>query len=100
MNDTHILRSKQVIPLPISSGSNNPTRALMNQANIQLSMMTSQATANTKYDPPVPQPISKPITKEQFTSMLTTNSHYSANSLSHIFLVSGIILIVYSFISK
>lgn len=91
-SDTSLLRSKQVTPLPIGSGGNNSTKNQMNQMNTQLHMMTAQATANTKYDPPVPQGITKQVTKETFCSGSNTFS-------STLFIVGGL-LIVYGIVSK
>jgi hypothetical protein len=90
--DTNLLRSKQVTPLPIGSGGNNSTKNQMNQMNTQLHMMTAQATANTKYDPPVPQPITKQVIKETFIS--------DSNTMSSTLLVIGGLLIVYGLVSK
>ena len=90
--DTSLLRSKQVTPLPIGSGGNNSAKNQMNQMNTQLHMMTAQATANTKYDPPVPQPITKQVTKETFIS--------DSNTMSSTLLVIGGLLIVYGLVSK
>ena len=90
--DTSLLRSKQVTPLPIGSGGNNSTKNQMNQMNTQLHMMTAQSTANTKYDPPVPQPITKQVIKESFIS--------DSNTMSSALLVVGGLLIVYGLVSK
>jgi hypothetical protein len=65
--NTHLIRPRQVSPLPIGSGGNNPVKQQMNQINTQLTMLNAQAAANTKYDPPVPKPITKAVTKENFT---------------------------------
>ena len=85
-----MLKSKQVTPLPIGSGGNNLIKQHMNQTNTQLAMMTAQAAANTKYDPPVPQPVTKQVIKEHFTS----------NNLPIVLSVIGSILIVYSIVAK
>ncbi len=90
--DTNLLRSKQVIPLPVGSGGNNSVKNQMNQMNTQLHMMAAQSTANTKYDPPVPQPITKQVIKEAFS--LNTNTCSST-----LFVIGGL-LIVYGFVSK
>ena len=86
----HLIRSKQVAPLPIGPGGNNQVKNQMNQTNTQLTMLHAQTTANTKYDPPVPKSISKPVIKETFTT------HRIPNTL---FVVGGL-LIVYSFVAK
>jgi hypothetical protein len=86
----NLLRSRQVTPLPVGPGGNNPTKTQMNQTNTQLTMLSAQATANTKYDPPVPQPITKQVTKEKFTS----------GPLPNMLLVIGGLLIVYGIVAK
>lgn len=90
--ETSLLRSKQVTPLPIGSGGNNSTKNQMNQMNTQLHMMTAQSTANTKYDPPVPQPITKQVIKETFCS--------GSNTLTSALFVVGGLLVVYGLVSK
>jgi hypothetical protein len=87
---TSLLRSKQVHPLPIGSGGSNPTKTQMNETNIQLAMLTAQANADTKYDPPVPKPVTKAVTKESFTNQ----------SVGELIAVVGGLLIVYSIIAK
>lgn len=87
---SHLIRSKQVTPLPIGPGGNNHVKNQMNQTNTQLTMLHAQATANTKYDPPVPQPVTQQVTKEAFTSGMFPNA---------LFIVGGL-LIVYSFVAK
>lgn len=88
--NNHLIRSKQVTPLPIGPGGNNHVKNQMNQTNTQLTMLHAQAIANTKYDPSVPQPITQPVTKETFTSNIFHNT---------LFVVGGL-LIVYSFVVK
>jgi hypothetical protein len=90
--DTSLIRSKQVSPLPIGPGGNNPTKRQMNETNTQLAMMTAQASANTKYDPPVPQPITKQVTIEKFSS--------GSGPIPSTLLVIGGLLVVYGFIAK
>jgi hypothetical protein len=95
-NDTastmNVLKSKQVTPLPIGPGGKNATKNQMNATNTQLEMLTSQATANTLYDPPVPKPITKQVI-QPFCS-----GPY--NDLPSVLLVCAGILIVYGFVSK
>jgi hypothetical protein len=86
----HLIRSKQVTPLPIGPGGNNHVKNQMNQTNTKLTMLHAQATANTKYDPKVPQPITSPVTKEAFTTQMIPTT---------LFVVGGLI-IVYSFVAK
>lgn len=90
--DNNVLRSKQVAPLPIGPGGKNPIKSQMNQTNTQLTMLTSQATANTKYDPPVPKPITKQVTVEKFCS----NSAPAAPLIA----IIGGLLIVYGLVAK
>lgn len=85
-----LIRSRQVSPLPIGPGGNNPVKQQMNQTNTQLTMLTSQSAANTKYDPPVPQPITKAVIKENFTN----------NGLSQMIFVIGGLCIVYGIVAK
>ena len=88
----NLLRSKQVAPLPIGPGGNNPLKRQMNETNVQLSMMQAQAAANTKYDPPVPQPVSKQVVIEKFTNEIST--------LPQAFIIIGILSIVYGLVAK
>jgi hypothetical protein len=88
--NNHLIRPRQVAPLPIGPGGNNPVKAQMNQTNTQLTMLNAQASANTKYDPPVPQPITKPVTKENFTNEMMP---------SMLFVVGGL-FIVYGLVAK
>ena len=89
-NDQPLLKSRQVTPLPIGPGGNNPTKRQMNEINTQLTMLTAQANANTKYDPPVPEPVTKPVIIEKFCS----------GSGPSMIMVIGGLLIVYSIIAK
>jgi hypothetical protein len=84
-----LLKSRQVSPLPIGSGGNNPVKTQMNQTNTQLTMLQAQAVANTKYDPPVPQPITKQVTKESFS-----------NPLPNMLFVVGGLIVVYGLVAK
>jgi hypothetical protein len=88
----HLLKSVQVTPLPIGPGGNNPMKTQMNQTNTQLTMIQAQANANTKYDPPVPQPVTKQVIKETFTSDMGTVP-------SVLFVLAGL-FIVYSIVAK
>lgn len=54
-------------------------------------MLTSQASANTKYDPPVPKPVTKQVTKESFVNY---------DSLPTMLFVVGGLFIVYGIVSK
>jgi len=96
-NDTastvNVLKSKQVAPLPIGPGGKNATKNQMNETNTQLTMLTSQATANTLYDPPVPKPITKQLV-QPFCSGSST-----PDPTSFILILAGV-LIVYGIVSK
>jgi hypothetical protein len=85
-----LIRSHQVTPLPIGPGGSNPTKQKLNDINVQLAMMKAQSIANTKYDPPVPVPITKAVTKEKFTTQ----------SFPSVLFVVGSLLIVYGLVSK
>ena len=91
-SDMNLIRSKQVAPLPIGPGGGSPIKQQLNDTNVQLAMLTAQATANTKYDPPVPKPITKQITKEGFEG--STSMSYRAA------LIVGSLLIVYGLVAK
>jgi hypothetical protein len=88
--NNHLIRPKQVSPLPIGPGGNNPVKNQMNQTNTQITMLQAQASANTKYDPPVPQPISKSVTKEGFTNEMFPQM---------LFVIGGL-FIVYGLVAK
>lgn len=90
-HNTNLLRSKQVSPLPIGPGGNNPTKRQMNDTNTQLTMLTAQAAANTKYDPPVPQPITSSVTIESFSLR---------DNLPTTLTIIGMLSIVYGLIAK
>jgi len=96
-NDTasniNVLKSKQVSPLPIGPGGKNATKNQMNDTNAQLTLLTAQATANTLYDPPVPQPVTK-----QLIQPFCSGSD-SPDPTSALWILAGII-IVYSILSK
>jgi hypothetical protein len=88
--NNHLIRPKQVAPLPVGPGGNNPVKNQMNQTNTQITMLNAQASANTKYDPPVPQPVTKQVTKENFTSEMMPQM---------LFVVGGL-FIVYGLVAK
>ena len=85
-----LIRPRQVSPLPIGPGGKNPVKQQMNQTNTQLTMLNAQASANTKYDPPVPQPITKAVTKESFTNQ----------GVHQMIFVVGGLFIVYGLVAK
>jgi hypothetical protein len=92
--DNNLIRSRQVSPLPIGPGGNDPTKKKLNDMNTQLTMLVAQSTVNTKFDPPVPKPVTKQVIKhstEPFTTQLMVPST--------IFII-GSLLIVYGLVAK
>lgn len=63
-----MVTGSQVVPLPIGPGGDNTVKNQFNDLNARLTMMTVQATANSKYDPPTPKPITNPMIVEKFTN--------------------------------
>lgn len=88
----NVLKSKQVAPLPIGPGGKNAIKNQMNDTNTQLTMLASQATANTLYDPPVPKPVTKQLV-QPFCSG-------SNDSIPSVLLVLAGVFIVYGIVSK
>ena len=64
--EQNVIRSRQVTPLPVGPGGNNPIKRQLNDTNIKLTMLTAQAGADTKYDPPIPKHITEAVTIEKF----------------------------------
>jgi hypothetical protein len=90
MSSHSLIRSTQVSPLPIGSGRNNSIKNQMNQLNTQLTMLNAQSSANTKYDPPVPKPVTNAIIKEAFSNQI----------LSPMIFVVGTLFVVYGLVVK
>jgi hypothetical protein len=90
---TNQISGTQVAPLPIGSGGSNTTKRQMNSLNTELAMLNAQAAADTKYDPPVPKPITKPSVIEKFQS---DPLYTAANTL----IITGILMVVYGFVTK
>jgi hypothetical protein len=88
--DNNLIRSRQVSPLPVGPGGNNPIKNQLNDTNTKLTMLTAQANANTKYDPATPKPITKQVIKEAFTN----------EQLPLMLFVVGGLLIVYGLVAK
>lgn len=84
-----LLRSIQVSPLPIGPGGKNPVKSQMNQINNQLTMLNAQVAANAKYDPPVPQHITKAVIKESFTVEVVPSMLFVVGGL---FIVYGLVI--------
>jgi hypothetical protein len=91
MADKDLVRSQQVSPLPIGPGGENTIKNELNSLNTSLTMTEAQGNADTRFDPPVPQPITKPSVKESFC---TSSSTYT------IIGSIGILCIVYGLVSK
>jgi len=91
MSNNDLIRSVQVQPLPIGSGGNNEVKNKLNSLNTSLTMYESQASANTRFDPPSPEPITTPSIKEQFTT---------TSSISVVIGSIGILCIVYGIVAK
>ena len=89
-HNTSLIRGKQVSPLPTGPGGNNSTKKQLNDTNTMLTMLTAQAGADTKYDPPVPKPVTKAVTIEKFCT----------TQLSPMLAVVGGLLIVYGIVAK
>lgn len=87
------LKGAQVAPLPIGSGGNNTTKKELNQINTQLAMLSVQATADQKFDPPAPKPVTASHIKEAFCSSGTWD-------LPAILSVAGVGMILYGIFSK
>lgn len=83
--------AKQVQPLPIGPGGKNALRSQMNDTNTKLTMLSSQADANTIYDPPVP----KPVTEQRIEPFCVLD-----DSLAPLVAAIGCLLIVYGLASK
>ena len=85
-----IRRGNPITPLPIGPGGNNSIKNEMNDLNTRLTVMTTQAVENSKYDPATPVPISKPLIVEKFTT------HSIPSGLA----VAGILFFVYGLLRK
>ena len=84
-----------VAPLPSGSGGSNTTKQQLNNTNVQLSMLQSDACASSTFDSPVPQPVKPAQVVQSFCSQNTI--HQSATSSV---VVIGMLLIVYGLIIK
>lgn len=86
--DSHLIKAHQVSPLPVGPGGKNQIKQQLNATNVQLAMLTAQSMANTKYDPPVPKPITKQVTLEKFCS---TPAPLMIGVIGGLFIVYGLI---------
>jgi hypothetical protein len=90
--ESHLIKPRQVSPLPVGPGGKNQIKQQLNDTNVQLAMLTAQSTANTKYDPPVPKSITKQVTLETFC--------VSSTPVPIALGVVGALCIVYGLIAK
>jgi hypothetical protein len=90
--ESHLIKPRQVSPLPVGPGGKSQLKQQLNDTNVQLTMLTAQSTANTKYDPPVPKPITKQVTLETFC--------VSSTPVPIALGVVGALCIVYGLIAK
>jgi hypothetical protein len=65
---SNVITGNQITPLPIGPGGNNSTKTQFNDLNSKMTMMIAQATENSKFDPPSPKPVTKPLVVEKFCS--------------------------------
>ena len=89
MSNTNLIRPHQVSPLPVGSGGQNQIKQQLNNTNIQLAMLKAQSVANTKYDPPVPKPVTSQVTLEAFCS---TPAPLMISVIGGLFIVYGLIV--------
>lgn len=90
------LQKRQVVPLPIGSGGNNSTKQQMNQLNAQMEMMLVQGTADKKFDPETPPPVTpQVIVKDGFLG-----NKMESDSISTTLGVIGVLLFVYGWVTK
>jgi hypothetical protein len=92
MGDTDLIKPRQVSPLPVGPGGKNQIKQQLNNTNLQLAMLSAQAIANSKYDPPVPKPVTKQVILEKFTS--------NSTSIPLLFGVIGGLFVVYGLVAK
>lgn len=85
-------RAIQVDPLPLSSGgAPTQTQKDMEKTNVTLTMMTAQANADSKFDPPPPQPLTSPVVKEGFCSMDPSDPSFWLFAAGVAFILYGIV---------
>lgn len=91
MSDKNLLHSQQVSPLPIGPGGNNSIKNQLNSLNTTLTMAEAQSRADTRFDPPVPEPITQASIKESFCTSSSTSTLLAS---------VGILFIVYGLVAK
>lgn len=90
-SSSSVIRSgNPITPLPIGPGGNNSIKKDMNDIHARLTVMSTQAVENSKYDPATPAPITRPIIVEKFTTP----------SVPTAFAVIGILVFVYGLVRK
>jgi hypothetical protein len=96
-----IIPTAQVAPLPIGSGGSNTTHQQMNSINQSLAMMSVQSTADAKFDPPVPKPVTSQKLVQAFCSGGSAQMDTPQLSrVSRVLFVAGILCIVYGIVTK
>jgi len=106
---SYITPTAQVSPLPIGSGGSNTTHQQMNNINESIAMMGVQSTADAKFDPPVP----KPVTSQKLVQAFCSGGSEQINAPRVLFVaprvlfiaprvlfVAGILCIVYGIVTK
>lgn len=91
-NSKLAVQSQTVAPLPISSGGDTKSGKDMNNMNTQLTMLSAQANADAKFDPPSSSHASKQVV-----------SHFCSGptiSFAEALGIVGGVLIVYGIIAK
>jgi hypothetical protein len=91
-----VVTGSELTPLPLGPGGKNSINSQFNNINNELTKMSAQATANTKYDPPTPIPETKAVTKETFVN----DSFSSIASIASSMAVVGVIFFVYGLLDK
>ena len=99
---SYVTPTAQVSPLPIGSGGSNTTHRQMNNINESITMMGVQSTADAKFDPPVP----KPVTSQKLVQAFCSGGSEQINVAQVLFVtprvlfVTGILCIVYGIVTK
>lgn len=85
-------RAIQVDPLPISSGgAPTQTQKDMEKTNVTLSMISAQANADTKFDPPPPETLTAPAIQEAFSSTDPSDPSFWILAVAVAFILYGIV---------
>ena len=89
------LQAQQVSSLPIGSGGTSATKKELNDNNTRLTMMTSQAKANTVFDPPAPKPLTP-----QIVQPFCNGPSSSSDVIAEVLMAAGVIFIAYGILAK